>query len=159
MSCIEQVCSCRIAATLAGSPTHVSLAPAVTGAFLSFTSLLSSWFKSSSLSLSPYPQSPKSAFISAAKKARLRTNPPKVRFSEQVSISDPDSVSSTCHVPVWHMHANARCPPRLSLSRCAFLLFDQQLQKLQVSSFHPFISVWACACVWVCVYACVLLIQ
>ncbi|TRY91123.1 hypothetical protein DNTS_020415 [Danionella cerebrum] len=34
--------------------------------------------------------SPKSAFISAAKKARLRTNPPKVRFSEQVSISDPD---------------------------------------------------------------------
>uniref|UniRef100_A0A672L2Z6 FERM and PDZ domain containing 3 n=1 Tax=Sinocyclocheilus grahami TaxID=75366 RepID=A0A672L2Z6_SINGR len=35
--------------------------------------------------------SPKSAFISAAKKARLRTNPPKVRFSEQVSISDPDS--------------------------------------------------------------------
>ncbi|XP_035505729.2 FERM and PDZ domain-containing protein 3 isoform X3 [Scophthalmus maximus] len=36
-------------------------------------------------------QSPKSAFISAAKKARLRTNPPKVRFSEQVSISNPDS--------------------------------------------------------------------
>ncbi|XP_038155089.1 FERM and PDZ domain-containing protein 3 isoform X2 [Cyprinodon tularosa] len=36
-------------------------------------------------------QSPKSAFISAATKARLRTNPPKVRFSEQVSISDPDS--------------------------------------------------------------------
>nr|XP_006632995.1 PREDICTED: FERM and PDZ domain-containing protein 3 [Lepisosteus oculatus] len=35
-------------------------------------------------------QSPKSAFISAAKKARLRTNPPKVRFSEQVSVSDPD---------------------------------------------------------------------
>ncbi|XP_056899297.1 FERM and PDZ domain-containing protein 3 isoform X3 [Takifugu flavidus] len=35
-------------------------------------------------------QSPKSAFISAAKKAQLRTNPPKVRFSEQVSISDPD---------------------------------------------------------------------
>ncbi|XP_076878943.1 FERM and PDZ domain-containing protein 3 isoform X2 [Brachyhypopomus gauderio] len=35
--------------------------------------------------------SPKSAFISAAKKARLRTNPPKVRFSEQVSISAPDS--------------------------------------------------------------------
>ncbi|XP_030224544.1 FERM and PDZ domain-containing protein 3 isoform X1 [Gadus morhua] len=36
-------------------------------------------------------QSPKSAFISAAKKAQLRTNPPKVRFSEQVTISDPDS--------------------------------------------------------------------
>ncbi|KAM9413572.1 FERM and PDZ domain-containing protein 3-like [Salvelinus alpinus] len=36
-------------------------------------------------------QSPKSAFISAAKKAHLRTNPPKVRFSEQVSFSDPDS--------------------------------------------------------------------
>ncbi|XP_019725638.1 FERM and PDZ domain-containing protein 3 isoform X5 [Hippocampus comes] len=36
-------------------------------------------------------QSPKSAFISAAKKARLRSNPPKVRFSEQVSISDPNS--------------------------------------------------------------------
>ncbi|KAM7417856.1 hypothetical protein PAMA_017488 [Pampus argenteus] len=38
-----------------------------------------------------FEQSPKSAFISAATKARLRTNPPKVRFSEQVSISDPDS--------------------------------------------------------------------
>ncbi|XP_036381270.1 FERM and PDZ domain-containing protein 3-like [Megalops cyprinoides] len=36
-------------------------------------------------------QSPKSAFISAAKKAHLRTNPPKVRFSEEVSISDPES--------------------------------------------------------------------
>ncbi|XP_058845222.1 FERM and PDZ domain-containing protein 3-like isoform X2 [Acipenser ruthenus] len=35
-------------------------------------------------------QSPKSAFISAAKKAKLRSNPPKVRFSEQVSVSDPD---------------------------------------------------------------------
>lgn len=50
------------------------------------------------------PQSPKSAFISAAKKARLRTNPPKVRFSEQVSISDPDSVcaavSCSHHTPV-----------------------------------------------------------
>ncbi|XP_051790378.1 FERM and PDZ domain-containing protein 3 isoform X3 [Erpetoichthys calabaricus] len=35
-------------------------------------------------------QSPKSAFISAAKKAKLRSNPPKVRFSEPVSISNPD---------------------------------------------------------------------
>ncbi|XP_044308643.1 FERM and PDZ domain-containing protein 3 [Varanus komodoensis] len=37
-------------------------------------------------------QSPKSAFISAAKKAKLRSNPVKVRFSEQVTIgeSDPD---------------------------------------------------------------------
>lgn len=51
------------------------------------------------VSLSLRPQSPKSAFISAAKKARLRTNPPKVRFSEQVSISDPDSVSSAGHAP------------------------------------------------------------
>lgn len=58
-----------------------------------------------SSSLFSYPQSPKSAFISAAKKARLRTNPPKVRFSEQVSISDPDSVSSTCHVFLWLVHA------------------------------------------------------
>ncbi|XP_052010737.1 FERM and PDZ domain-containing protein 4-like [Xyrauchen texanus] len=49
-------------------------------------------------------QSPKSAFISAAKKAQLRTNPPKVRFSEQVSISDPDSVCAVAfrshHTPV-----------------------------------------------------------
>ncbi|KAM8800285.1 FERM and PDZ domain-containing protein 3 [Eudromia elegans] len=35
-------------------------------------------------------QSPKSAFISAAKKARLRSNPPKVRFSEQVTVGDTD---------------------------------------------------------------------
>ncbi|XP_039621797.1 FERM and PDZ domain-containing protein 3 isoform X2 [Polypterus senegalus] len=35
-------------------------------------------------------QSPKSAFISAAKKAKLRSNPPKVRFSEPVSVSNPD---------------------------------------------------------------------
>ncbi|KAL2077574.1 hypothetical protein ACEWY4_027078 [Coilia grayii] len=37
--------------------------------------------------------------VSAAKKARLRTNPPKVRFSEQVSISDPDSSPSTPPTP------------------------------------------------------------
>ncbi|NXI35244.1 FRPD3 protein, partial [Galbula dea] len=37
-------------------------------------------------------QSPKSAFISAAKKAKLRSNPVKVRFSEQVTVgkTDPD---------------------------------------------------------------------
>ncbi|EHB14154.1 FERM and PDZ domain-containing protein 3 [Heterocephalus glaber] len=33
-------------------------------------------------------QSPKSAFISAAKKAKLRSNPVKVRFSEQVAIGE-----------------------------------------------------------------------
>ncbi|NWI96648.1 FRPD3 protein, partial [Pitta sordida] len=35
-------------------------------------------------------QSPKSAFISAAKKAKLRSNPVKVRFSEQVSVGETD---------------------------------------------------------------------
>ncbi|NXD71661.1 FRPD3 protein, partial [Eolophus roseicapillus] len=35
-------------------------------------------------------QSPKSAFISAAKKAKLRSNPAKVRFSEQVTVGDTD---------------------------------------------------------------------
>ncbi|XP_060105958.1 FERM and PDZ domain-containing protein 3 [Heteronotia binoei] len=35
-------------------------------------------------------QSPKSAFISAAKKAKLRSNPVKVRFSEQVTIGETD---------------------------------------------------------------------
>ncbi|XP_053130222.1 FERM and PDZ domain-containing protein 3 isoform X2 [Hemicordylus capensis] len=34
--------------------------------------------------------SPKSAFISAAKKAKLRSNPVKVRFSEQVTIGETD---------------------------------------------------------------------
>ncbi|XP_060148599.1 FERM and PDZ domain-containing protein 3 isoform X1 [Globicephala melas] len=36
-------------------------------------------------------QSPKSAFISAAKKAKLRSNPVKVRFSEQVAIGETDA--------------------------------------------------------------------
>jgi len=36
--------------------------------------------------IQPYP-SPKSAFISAAKKARLKSNPVKVRFSEEVIIN------------------------------------------------------------------------
>ncbi|XP_067852828.1 FERM and PDZ domain-containing protein 3 [Heptranchias perlo] len=36
-------------------------------------------------------QSPKSAFISAAKKAQLRTNPVKVRFSEEVTINGNSS--------------------------------------------------------------------
>ncbi|XP_049560305.1 FERM and PDZ domain-containing protein 3 isoform X3 [Orcinus orca] len=36
-------------------------------------------------------QSPKSAFISAAKKAKLRSNPVKVRFSEQVVIGETDA--------------------------------------------------------------------
>eukprot|EP00076_Gallus_gallus_P014946 XP_015133845.1 FERM and PDZ domain-containing protein 3 [Gallus gallus] len=35
-------------------------------------------------------QSPKSAFISAAKKAKLRSNPAKVRFSEQVTVGETD---------------------------------------------------------------------
>ncbi|XP_078068178.1 FERM and PDZ domain-containing protein 3 [Mustelus asterias] len=38
-------------------------------------------------------QSPKSAFISAAKKAQLRTNPVKVRFSEEVTINGNTSDS------------------------------------------------------------------
>lgn len=38
-------------------------------------------------------QSPKSAFISAAKKAKLRSNPVKVRFSEQVTVGETDPVS------------------------------------------------------------------
>lgn len=38
-------------------------------------------------------QSPKSAFISAAKKAKLRSNPAKVRFSEQVTVGETDPVS------------------------------------------------------------------
>lgn len=65
------------------------------------------------LSFFLYPQSPKSAFISAAKKAQLRTNPPKVRFSEQVSISDPDPVSSPA--------------PPSSPAKCLWL--DLHLQK------------------------------
>ncbi|XP_066212194.1 FERM and PDZ domain-containing protein 3 [Saccopteryx leptura] len=36
-------------------------------------------------------QSPKSAFISAAKKAKLRSNPAKVRFSEQVAVEETDA--------------------------------------------------------------------
>ena len=43
-------------------------------------------------------QSPKSAFISAAKKAKLRSNPVKVRFSEQVTIGETDPVSSPPHL-------------------------------------------------------------
>ncbi|KAL4659663.1 FERM and PDZ domain-containing protein 3-like [Arapaima gigas] len=46
--------------------------------------------------LQPF-QSHKSAFISAAKKAHLRTNPNKVRFSEQVYVSDPESVPRLLH--------------------------------------------------------------
>lgn len=39
-------------------------------------------------------QSPKSAFISAAKKAKLKSNPVKVRFAEEVIINGQLSVSS-----------------------------------------------------------------
>lgn len=44
-------------------------------------------------------QSPKSAFISAAKKAKLRSNPVKVRFSEQVAVGETDAVSDFCLLP------------------------------------------------------------
>lgn len=40
-----------------------------------------------------YQQSPKSAFISAAKKAKLKTNPVKVRFAEEVIINGQVPVS------------------------------------------------------------------
>ncbi|TSK17845.1 FERM and PDZ domain-containing protein 4 [Bagarius yarrelli] len=45
----------------------------------------------------PYP-SPKSAFISAAKKAKLKSNPVKVRFAEEVIINGqlPDTVKDNC---------------------------------------------------------------
>lgn len=40
-------------------------------------------------------KSPKSAFISAAKKAKLKTNPVKVRFAEEVIINGQVPVSHT----------------------------------------------------------------
>lgn len=46
-------------------------------------------------------QSPKSAFISAAKKAKLRSNPVKVRFSEQVAIGETDAVSAASASSPW----------------------------------------------------------
>lgn len=67
------------------------------------------------LSFSIYLQSPKSAFISAAKKAQLRTNPPKVRFSEQVSISDPDPVSSAFHICLCMSCSLSELPACMSL--------------------------------------------
>lgn len=48
------------------------------------------------LSLQPQ-KSPKSAFISAAKKAKLKTNPVKVRFAEEVIINGQVPVSHTGH--------------------------------------------------------------
>lgn len=53
-------------------------------------------------------QSPKSAFISAAKKAKLRSNPAKVRFSEQVTVGETDPVSPALPSSVVH-------PPEASL--------------------------------------------
>lgn len=47
-------------------------------------------------------QSPKSAFISAAKKAKLRSNPAKVRFSEQVTVGETDPVSPSLSSSVIH---------------------------------------------------------
>lgn len=47
-------------------------------------------------------QSPKSAFISAAKKAKLRSNPAKVRFSEQVTVGETDPVSPALPSSVIH---------------------------------------------------------
>ncbi|KAM4795172.1 FERM and PDZ domain-containing protein 4 [Rhinophrynus dorsalis] len=46
----------------------------------------------------PYP-SPKSAFISAAKKARLKSNPVKVRFSEEVIINGQVKDNSLLFMP------------------------------------------------------------
>lgn len=116
---------------------------AVTGAFLSYVSSYS--VKSSSPSFLSYLQSPKSAFISAAKKAQLRTNPPKVRFSEQVSISDPDSVSLAILVclctqlcPVFPVHSfptvNFLCP----ICIFHFLYLFRSLQCMHVSDFQLF---------------------
>lgn len=57
--------------------------------FLLFFPPLSFWTVAS--------QSPKSAFISAAKKAMLKSNPVKVRFAEEVIINGQVPVSSTTH--------------------------------------------------------------
>lgn len=59
-----------------------TLFPSVGSLILAFLSLFS-----------PHEQSPKSAFISAAKKAKLKTNPVKVRFAEEVIINGQVPVS------------------------------------------------------------------
>lgn len=59
--------------------------------WLSFNFLLCAFFFLS------FPKSPKSAFISAAKKAKLKTNPVKVRFAEEVIINGQVPVSHIAH--------------------------------------------------------------
>ena len=53
-------------------------------------------------------QSPKSAFISVAKKAKLRSNPVKVRFSEQVAVGETDAVSELSPPPLSPWPESAR---------------------------------------------------
>lgn len=54
-------------------------------------------------------QSPKSAFISAAKKARLKSNPVKVRFSEEVIINGQVSVS----IQLFNLRKDCACHPKV----------------------------------------------
>lgn len=56
-------------------------------------------------------QSPKSAFISAAKKARLKSNPVKVRFSEEVIINGQVSVS----IQLFNLRKDSAFHPKVQL--------------------------------------------
>ncbi|XP_061862961.1 FERM and PDZ domain-containing protein 3 [Colius striatus] len=58
-------------------------------------------------------QSPKSAFISAAKKAKLRSNPAKVRFSEQVTVGETEPVSAALPPSIIHLLQGS--PPSFGL--------------------------------------------
>lgn len=90
-----------------------------------------------------FPKSPKSAFISAAKKAKLKTNPVKVRFAEEVIINGQVPVSHIAHRDSLFTHDDseqgttaARKPGKiLETTRCKMGM-RVRIPPALLSSFH-----------------------
>lgn len=93
-----------------------------------------------------FQKSPKSAFISAAKKAKLKTNPVKVRFAEEVIINGQVPVSHTGFIFLTFRagdHSSRFGHSILAQSRAKMLeitkcKMKRYMGKKSTSSFFPF---------------------
>lgn len=85
-------------------------------------------------------QSPKSAFISAAKKARLKSNPVKVRFSEEVIINGQVSVS----IQLFNLRKDWAFHPKVCLKagKWGNYMVGAMVIGLQTEGFFCFWSFW-----------------
>lgn len=84
-----------------------------------------------------FPKSPKSAFISAAKKAKLKTNPVKVRFAEEVIINGQVPVSQKKKSTFTLCTLGLRAEKYSKTNQCKMgIRASEKIPPALLSSFH-----------------------